>query len=552
MSEQLYSIKESTLTDIGDALRRRHGETRLGTITVEKTIPDIQISKTENATGWDTYEGLLPAVDMIDVIRFPYAHSIKVKMNYQTFNAYQHIYIASGEFDDYSDVDDHAEDYYTGGTLPIQTVEILFKNTDVITFAYHPVTTQEDKRDRFGYYAECTPLDADGNNIAGTKIIIEEEADVKNTYSSDEMAQAIDDIVVGDNLPEEAFVISGDCGYRFANGGWDWFINKYGNKIITQGINNSDNMFRYSQIETLPFEMNFKEGGANTNSIFYRCEKLQTIPSIDFKQTQYQNDSSLFNYCSSVREIGTIKNLYPSNITSLFDGCSNLRYIPEFENLNLDRVRSYSSASSTKMFASCYSLRRIPEDFLKQFYGIWTSYIYAPAYQQFYSCYTLDEIKGINPQTGAMTSNMFSSNALYCHRLKDYMFLVQEDGTPYVAKWKSQVLEFAPYVGYAGNRNNILNYNSGITADKEVKDDESYQRLKNDPDWFTCLEMYSRYNHDSAVNTINTLPDTSAYGTNTIKFRGSSGSATDGGAINTLTEEEIAVATAKGWTVTFV
>ena len=68
---------------------------------------------------------------------------------------------------------------------------------------------------------------------------------------------------------------------------------------------------------------------------------------------------------------------------------------------------------------------------------------------------------------------------------------------------------------------------------------------------------YSRYNHDSAVATINSLPDTSAYlaangGTNTIKFKGAAGSATDGGAINTLTEEEIAVATAKGWTCSFV
>jgi hypothetical protein len=66
--------------------------------------------------------------------------------------------------------------------------------------------------------------------------------------------------------------------------------------------------------------------------------------------------------------------------------------------------------------------------------------------------------------------------------------------------------------------------------------------------------QYSRYNHDSAVRTINSLPDASAYlattsGTNTIKFRGEAGSSTDGGAINTLTAEEIAVATAKGWTV---
>jgi hypothetical protein len=43
-----------------------------------------------------------------------------------------------------------------------------------------------------------------------------------------------------------------------------------------------------------------------------------------------------------------------------------------------------------------------------------------------------------------------------------------------------------------------------------------------------------------------------AGGTNTIKFKGIAGSKTDGGAINTLTEEEIAVAAAKGWTVTLV
>ena len=68
---------------------------------------------------------------------------------------------------------------------------------------------------------------------------------------------------------------------------------------------------------------------------------------------------------------------------------------------------------------------------------------------------------------------------------------------------------------------------------------------------------YSRYNHDSAVETINSLPDTSEYlasagGTNTIKFKGVAGMKTDGGAINTLTEEEIAVAAAKGWTVSLV
>ena len=137
------------------------------------------------------------------------------------------------------------------------------------------------------------------------------------------------------------------------------------------------------------------------------------------------------------------------------------------------------------------------------------------------------------------------------------MSFATNNGIPYTANWKGQTIELTTYVGYASTATDILNYNSGITSDKQVTDDTTYQALKNDPDWFTTKVAYSRYNHDSAVATINSLPDTSAYlaangGTNTIKFKGDSGSATDGGAINTLTEEEIAVATAKGWTVTFV
>ena len=59
------------------------------------------------------------------------------------------------------------------------------------------------------------------------------------------------------------------------------------------------------------------------------------------------------------------------------------------------------------------------------------------------------------------------------------------------------------------------------------------------------------------METINSLPvvqKASSTDDNTfiIKFYGNAGSATDGGAINTMTEEEIAVATSRGWTVTLV
>ena len=182
-------------------------------------------------------------------------------------------------------------------------------------------------------------------------------------------------------------------------------------------------------------------------------------------------------------------------------------------------------------------------------------YNYAIYYGMLWNCYVLDEVVNMPiPYTAEWTSNATANTIQSCHRLKNFTFAMP-DGKPYVMKWKNQTMDFTTYVGYASLSGNVVSYNSGITADKEVKDDATYQALKNDPDWFTLKPEYSRYNHDSAVATINSLPDTSEYlaakgGSNTIKFKGSCGSATDGGAINTLTEEEIAVAASRGWTVT--
>ena len=212
------------------------------------------------------------------------------------------------------------------------------------------------------------------------------------------------------------------------------------------------------------------------------------------------------------------------------------------------------------MFFGCYSLRSFPMNIIKSG-NPRVLYEKSNMYYSFANCHSLDELINLPiPYTKATWSNnAFGYTFYYCSRLKDIIFKTNDDGTPIIMKWKKQTIELSS-IGYcvqSSNKKYILNYNSGITADKEVTDDATYQALKNDPDWFTCDIKYSRYNHDSAVRTINSLPDTSAYlatagGTNTIKFKGAAGSATDGGAINTLTETEIAVATAKGWTVTFV
>ena len=340
--------------------------------------------------------------------------------------------------------------------------------------------------------------------------------------------------------PDEAFVLSGNCENRFAYNGWNWFIEKYGNQITTENINSSNRMF-YSckNLLEIPFDINFSSSSSYhfITSTFESCDNLTKLPKLN--NVKPYETKNMFSQCFMVRNI-------PDDFTSTWDWSY------------LDGQTNSYSGNQSWMFYYCYSLRSLPISLISHG-NPYINYSYNYFYYGFYYCYTLDELVNLPiPYTNSTwASNAFGYTFNNCCRLKNMIFAMQEDGTPYVMNWKSQTIDLSNYLGYVQNKVNVLNYNSGITADKEVTDDTTYQALKNDADWFTTNVAYSRYNHDSAVATINSLPDTSAYlasagGTNTIKFKGDAGSATDGGAINTLTEEEIAVATAKGWSVVYV
>ena len=384
----------------------------------------------------------------------------------------------------------------------------------------------------------------------------------------DEMAIAIGGITGGGgaDLPAEAFNITGDCQYRFAYGGWDWFIRDYGNRIKTSNISILKDMFNNSKIENIPFDLNVKKPSEiNFSNIFYECRNLKSIPKIGNMPT-IKEASQMFTYCVKLRYL-------PENITDWFDWSY------------MDTRTSNYVCSRSSTFNNCRSLRSIPMSFLShanpKAINSYTYFNYG-----FQNCHVLDELVDLPiPYTATYTSNLFSATFDYNSRLKNMTFALQENGLPIEVNWKNQTINLvkagyveidiakpmsqwnAEYLESEKQRlNNIIGYNSGITLDKAIYNDETYALLKDDPDSFCIANNYnvgnkdyrcydySRYNHDSAVATINSLPDTSAYlatagGTNTIKFKGAAGAKTDGGAINTLTQEEIAVATAKGWTV---
>ena len=175
----------------------------------------------------------------------------------------------------------------------------------------------------------------------------------------------------------------------------------------------------------------------------------------------------------------------------------------------------------------------------------------------FYHCFDLDSIEDLYTTRQTIFSGGTFNN---CSHLAKLTF---KTASPTNAKnpYYGSDIDLST-VGYYTNvsegykSDSLLNNNMRIAkslvrqdATKKITDATTYAKLKNDPDAWTTNVAYSRYNKTSAKETLTSLPYINE--AHTIKFNGEAGSATDGGAIKNLTSSEIAVATAKKWTVAF-
>lgn len=362
----------------------------------------------------------------------------------------------------------------------------------------------------------------------------------------DGMVSAISSIETGGGgdyfTDDDLTFTNAKCGYMFAGDKWTTILEKEKNRIK---INNPQDLSYFLQQCT------------GEDYSFITITGTDNMGACSF--------TGFVNNARNLKKLPTIKNLYVNGnqCSSMFDCCTGLtedELIKFYDNIRF----SDSPMQSGNLFYGFYTIRNINRVFpyIKKAFAEYTKYFNYSS--MFGDCYSLDEIKGILvfENNDASTFNVMNSTFFYCNRVKDIEFEKNEDGTAKTAKWKSQTIDLSNCVGYSYSdlAKLISGYDScSITAADKAPTtniNEFNSFIESNPNWWTDKLAYSRYNHDSAVNTINSLPDTSAYlasagGTNTIKFKGESGSATNGGAINTLTEEEIAVATAKGWTVTF-
>jgi hypothetical protein len=354
-----------------------------------------------------------------------------------------------------------------------------------------------------------------------------------DTYLPSEMAAAITNLPSGGG-GVEPLVLTGNCSYRCS--GWfaDYYIGKFGDTITTKDVSTPTYMFKDYKNASVPFEVNCKKGLLNSISYIFHNSKLEQLPKIN--------------------------NLRMSAMNHMCNGCSRLREIPEdyFDGWDFSYHATGKNVAHQNLFTGCQSLRSFPTSFLGNLCPNTPTSSSSYFNNGFNGCNALDELTNLPiPYTATWTQNAFVDTFWQCLRLKELTF---EAGK--VVKWKNQTIDLSVEVGFAWADGMAIAFlcgtNSGITEDKLINSAETYAALKNDKDAFVGGgAAYSRYNLSSAISTLFTLPDTSAYlasagGTNTIKFTGEAGSGTDEGAIRDMPEELIAMAAAKGWTVSFV
>lgn len=310
---------------------------------------------------------------------------------------------------------------------------------------------------------------------------------------------------------------------------------------MTQVATANGTLFKYCLLDTMPAGWANIGNGRNVYGVsFEEANWLKTIPEVTggakiriSEGASFKNAYRLWyidpNTDWSVVSTGGV------NYTNLFYYCYCLKAIPQAL-LTETFGRSYHTYN-TNAISLCHNLRNLV----------------LPTYYYDGNNYNINMVKyGSNntiqylTRLSSLTFSNFGNTLIFDTRT--------------AGSYGAVSIHLDTCIGYAlsgmiSNDPTLVDDEGQIwDSNLRVTDSASYQTLKNNPRYWTTSAAYSHYNHDSAVETINSLPDLISLNYNysaTISFKGASGSSTDAGAINTMTAAEIAVATNKGWTITF-
>lgn len=327
---------------------------------------------------------------------------------------------------------------------------------------------------------------------------------------------------------------SGNLTLFNVDGRFDRIINKYFDSVklggwsedgIDYNVTDLYSAFQYSKLSTIP-PIHIR-GNVDVQQAFSGCINLTQLPTF----IQYTSSAEIINWFHMFSDCASITNIPSAYLSSIMGYDSN------------------TSQSTSGLFQNCLSLKEMLDT------GICAlSHDFS---YMFENCCQLNKIVGLTMPGTNFTSNVFTNMFKNCVMMSKLTFSGSGN-----YQWKSQTIDFTT-CGYDTTTNHTYSTDFGgkkFTFDsaKQVIDASTYNQLKDTADWWTADVAYSKYDRQSAIATIKSLPNTSNYlssngGTNTIKFKKNAGSAKgDNYNMSKLTASEIAVATAKGWTVSLV
>ena len=293
----------------------------------------------------------------------------------------------------------------------------------------------------------------------------------------------------------EDLAFTGGCTGLFADNKFNWLLEHYTSQLQFNNITDLERAFENTTIKK------------DISSLTFNLSKKCTISNMF-------NGSNLSSYPQIKGEV--------LSLSAMFYQCKNGASIPENFFNNLTFPEDDVQISCNGIFQYCKNIIKPPslEVFKKLNLTKTPSWHYTNFYYSLFEGSDIQEVRNLPVvySKSGLNNNMFVST-VKASKLSIFTFEPNQ-----TALYQNQTLNLSE----AGFKSQW--------SDSEI--------------------LKSVYNHTSAVETINSLPDTSAYleekgGTNTILFFRIQGGNTEGGAIGNLTAEEIAVAAAKGWTVAF-
>lgn len=299
---------------------------------------------------------------------------------------------------------------------------------------------------------------------------------------------------------------------------------------------------------------------SNGISNMFRESTVADEMDITIDGSNFSNGSSPFSYFLYNSDIKKL-NLHMQNMPAGYqmrqvdNFCGSCKQLEEVNDDIFDFIdelapgKTPTSANPT-VFQSCYNLKKFP-DVSKLLINTTSTITYwGLQYLMRLESLSIPICSNTNPAKLIA----YQSDFLNMYMLKHLIFtnpknIVWTGAASTSASYRK--LRLSQYMGYCSTTylTQVNDIQNGTL--KEVTDDATYQQYKNSG-YYTKNAKYSHYDKLSAIETLNSLPDVSAIGgTWTVEFRGDNGELTDGGAINTMTEAEMAGAVAKGWTITF-